>query len=64
MLMTSDKSRVIFLSEKLLKNIVLKSTVTILETFAFTGANKAESVTLPYTLTTIHWWGHFMAHIN
>lgn len=36
------------------KNIVLKSTATILETFAFTGANNAESITLPDTLTTIH----------
>lgn len=57
--MTSDKSRVIFLSEKLLKNIVLKSTATILETYAFTGANKAESITLQLSIG-----GHFMAHIN
>ena len=34
---------------------MLKSTATILETFAFTGANKAESITLPDTLTTIYW---------
>ena len=34
---------------------MLKSTATILETFAFTGADKAKSITLPDTLTTIYW---------
>ena len=41
---------------------MLKSTATILETFAFTGANKAESITLPDTLTTIHWGAFYHSY--